>query len=187
MSDLRTALSAVLGERHVVERELGGGGMLRVFLCRDTTLDRHPSHNEHSEFAPLLPSVPDGWALLRLRPPSRCPSLKPVRPGTRPLSAKTSSKGTCELASSVCARGYWTLPPATVYSISRNAQARHRFALRTIETVTLCGGYREDLSERVHVAARCATCNGEDEEAAVRAIRCDEAGIAHEAGVVLRG
>src|SRR5919201_5430479 len=39
-SDLRENLQTTLGSGYPVERELGGGGMSRVFLARDRTLDR---------------------------------------------------------------------------------------------------------------------------------------------------
>ena len=38
--DLREQLQASLGSAFVIERELGGGGMSRVFLARDAALDR---------------------------------------------------------------------------------------------------------------------------------------------------
>lgn len=37
---LRERLEEALGGSYVLERELGGGGMSRVFLARDTRLDR---------------------------------------------------------------------------------------------------------------------------------------------------
>ena len=40
MSDLRSQLQATLGSAYTVERELGGGGMSRVFLARDRGLNR---------------------------------------------------------------------------------------------------------------------------------------------------
>ena len=40
MSDLETRLQAALGDSYRIERELGGGGMSRVFLAQDTTLGR---------------------------------------------------------------------------------------------------------------------------------------------------
>ncbi|HTG54131.1 MAG TPA: serine/threonine-protein kinase, partial [Gemmatimonadaceae bacterium] len=40
MSDLQDRLGAALGSAYVIERELGGGGMSRVFLARETALDR---------------------------------------------------------------------------------------------------------------------------------------------------
>jgi len=40
LTDLRTQLDASLGPFLTIERELGGGGMSRVFLARDQTLDR---------------------------------------------------------------------------------------------------------------------------------------------------
>ena len=39
-ADLRETLQSTLGSGFTVERELGGGGMSRVFVARDTTLDR---------------------------------------------------------------------------------------------------------------------------------------------------
>ena len=39
-SDLRTQLQATLGSAYTIERELGGGGMSRVFLAEDTRLGR---------------------------------------------------------------------------------------------------------------------------------------------------
>jgi eukaryotic-like serine/threonine-protein kinase len=41
MSDLRDRLQHALGATYVVERELGGGGMSRVFLAEDVRLGRH--------------------------------------------------------------------------------------------------------------------------------------------------
>ncbi len=38
--DLRDALQQTLGDQYAVERELGGGGMSRVFLALDQTLGR---------------------------------------------------------------------------------------------------------------------------------------------------
>jgi len=40
MDDLETRLQAALGDAYRIERELGGGGMSRVFLAQDTTLGR---------------------------------------------------------------------------------------------------------------------------------------------------
>src|SRR5690349_5868323 len=39
-SGLREQLQATLGTAYVLERELAGGGMARVFLAHDTALDR---------------------------------------------------------------------------------------------------------------------------------------------------
>src|SRR5687768_3210986 len=39
-TDLHKHLQATLGETYTVERELGGGGMSRVFVARDETLGR---------------------------------------------------------------------------------------------------------------------------------------------------
>jgi hypothetical protein len=39
-SELRDQLTVSLGPNYAIERELGGGGMSRVFLARDLTLDR---------------------------------------------------------------------------------------------------------------------------------------------------
>ena len=39
-ADLRDTLQTTLGSGYTVERELGGGGMSRVFVARDRTLDR---------------------------------------------------------------------------------------------------------------------------------------------------
>ena len=39
-SDLLERLSTVLGDDFVVERELGGGGMSRVFVALETALNR---------------------------------------------------------------------------------------------------------------------------------------------------
>lgn len=38
--DLRSKLQDALGTSYVLERELGGGGMSRVFLAEDTALKR---------------------------------------------------------------------------------------------------------------------------------------------------
>ena len=38
--DLREELEAALGELYSIEQELGGGGMSRVFLARETALER---------------------------------------------------------------------------------------------------------------------------------------------------
>src|SRR5919107_5330396 len=38
--DLAARLQAQLGTEYVIGRELGGGGMSRVFVARDTALDR---------------------------------------------------------------------------------------------------------------------------------------------------
>jgi TolB-like protein len=40
MSDLQSRLQAALGEAYQIERELGGGGMSRVFVARETALGR---------------------------------------------------------------------------------------------------------------------------------------------------
>ena len=40
LTDLREQLQATLGECYTIERELGGGGMSRVFVARDVTLGR---------------------------------------------------------------------------------------------------------------------------------------------------
>ena len=40
MTDLREQLQATLGDGYTIERELGGGGMSRVFVARDITLGR---------------------------------------------------------------------------------------------------------------------------------------------------
>ena len=40
MSDLRSQLQTALGSAYTLERELGGGGMSRVFVATDVTLDR---------------------------------------------------------------------------------------------------------------------------------------------------
>src|SRR5690242_1759203 len=40
MTDLSTRLQATLGEKYRIERELGGGGMSRVFLALETALGR---------------------------------------------------------------------------------------------------------------------------------------------------
>ena len=39
-SDLTTQLQSSLGAAYTIERELGGGGMARVFRARDERLDR---------------------------------------------------------------------------------------------------------------------------------------------------
>lgn len=41
MKDLREDLQRALGDAYTIERELGGGGMSRVFLAREIALDRH--------------------------------------------------------------------------------------------------------------------------------------------------
>ncbi len=40
MSDLQARLQAALGDAYRVERELGGGGMSRVFLAQERELGR---------------------------------------------------------------------------------------------------------------------------------------------------
>ncbi len=40
-SELREELQEALGGLYVLERELGGGGMSRVFVARDSALGRH--------------------------------------------------------------------------------------------------------------------------------------------------
>ena len=40
MSDLRAHLQSTLGDAYVLERELGGGGMSRVFTAEDGVLHR---------------------------------------------------------------------------------------------------------------------------------------------------
>src|SRR6476659_2020389 len=40
MTDLRQTLETALGHEYAFERELGGGGMSRVFLAQDRTLQR---------------------------------------------------------------------------------------------------------------------------------------------------
>ena len=40
MSDLLAALRAQLGDRYRIERELGGGGMSRVFVAEEVALGR---------------------------------------------------------------------------------------------------------------------------------------------------
>jgi serine/threonine protein kinase/tetratricopeptide (TPR) repeat protein len=40
LTDLRSTLETTLGDTYVFERELGGGGMSRVFLAEDRTLER---------------------------------------------------------------------------------------------------------------------------------------------------
>jgi len=40
MSDLRSQLQTALGSAYILERELGGGGMSRVFVATDVALDR---------------------------------------------------------------------------------------------------------------------------------------------------
>ena len=40
MTDIVTRLQDSLGSNYSVERELGGGGMSRVFVALDTALDR---------------------------------------------------------------------------------------------------------------------------------------------------
>ncbi len=40
MTDLRTQLQSALGATYTLERELGGGGMSRVFVARDNALGR---------------------------------------------------------------------------------------------------------------------------------------------------
>ena len=40
MEELKSRLQAALGDGYAVERELGGGGMARVFVARDLSLGR---------------------------------------------------------------------------------------------------------------------------------------------------
>ena len=40
MTDLRSQLQHTLGNTYTLERELGGGGMSRVFVAEDATLGR---------------------------------------------------------------------------------------------------------------------------------------------------
>jgi uncharacterized protein with PIN domain len=40
LTDLRTQLQATLGDGYTLERELGGGGMSRVFVARENALGR---------------------------------------------------------------------------------------------------------------------------------------------------
>ena len=40
MSELRDQLQSSLGSAYSLDRELGGGGMSRVYVARDTTLGR---------------------------------------------------------------------------------------------------------------------------------------------------
>ena len=40
MTDMRTQLQATLGPGYTLERELGGGGMSRVFVARENVLGR---------------------------------------------------------------------------------------------------------------------------------------------------
>ncbi|MDF2773577.1 MAG: protein kinase [Geminicoccaceae bacterium] len=40
MDDLAARLQRSLGDAFTLERELGGGGMARVFVARDAALDR---------------------------------------------------------------------------------------------------------------------------------------------------
>ena len=39
-NQLRSRVQATLGASYTIERELGGGGMSRVFLARDAALER---------------------------------------------------------------------------------------------------------------------------------------------------
>ena len=41
LSDLLSRLQSVLGDTYQIERELGGGGMSRVFLAQETRLGRY--------------------------------------------------------------------------------------------------------------------------------------------------
>jgi serine/threonine-protein kinase len=40
LADLRSQLQSTLGGSYSIERELGGGGMSRVFVARDESLGR---------------------------------------------------------------------------------------------------------------------------------------------------
>src|SRR5437868_1727604 len=40
MTDLRSSLQSSLGDSYALERELGGGGMSRVFVAEETALGR---------------------------------------------------------------------------------------------------------------------------------------------------
>ena len=41
MTDLRAHLQTTLGDAYTIERELGGGGMSRVFVAREQSLGRN--------------------------------------------------------------------------------------------------------------------------------------------------
>jgi hypothetical protein len=48
-TDLRAQLQSTLGTTYSIERELGGGGMSRVFVARDETLGRDVPHNSRTD------------------------------------------------------------------------------------------------------------------------------------------
>ena len=59
--DLREQLQAALGDTYIVERELGGGGMSRVFVARDAALKREVV------IKVLIPEMADGLSADRFQ------------------------------------------------------------------------------------------------------------------------
>ena len=76
MPDLRDELEKALSPRFSIIRELGGGGMSRVFLARETELDREV-------VIKVLPPETTGLNLARFRRETHQPSCTWRRPWRR--------------------------------------------------------------------------------------------------------
>ena len=72
MQELSKALQEALGKQYTIEREMGGGGMSRVFLARDHQLARQVVVKVLHPHLARDPEVPRH---LCLRPSSRHPPL----------------------------------------------------------------------------------------------------------------